>query len=554
MNIRTFSTLGALAALVGLGPAACRDRGSEADGDGGGTDTDGPIGDGGNAAARCEEDRLGPPMLRRLTRAELDATIRDVFPEIGDQWSGVALGPDPVSEHGFSNDAEALVVGNQTASELLTTAEDVATLVTADGMLGTVLPCADSSPDLGCATELVEQRGAALFRRPLSEEEIARYVEHYDSIASRSDFATGIRWTVVAMMQSPAAVYRSELGQPDGDGYRLDGYEIASALAYDFSGLPPDDALLARAAAGELDDPQVRIDEARRLLSTMPGILIMRRFFREWTGYGQVAATVRSDDPGFENVRDAMEVETQSFIEQVVFADEGDVRDLLTAPYTMLDPQLAAFYGYGSPDGTYARVDRPENWGIGLLSQGSLLAANAHAEASSPTLRGVLVYERLLCNARLTPPADVPALTPVAEGAQTTRQRYEESHAADPACQSCHRLFDPIGFGFEHFDNVGRYRADEQGLPIDASGTLIVDADTEFAFDGITELAQVAADTPEVTDCVSGLMVGYTFGGAGGEVCVAEGARDALQAGEIGLFEYMVQLAGAPHFTQRRAP
>lgn len=556
---RTAPPFFALVVPLALGSAACRDRGSSPEGDTDGSDTDTDTSesgdDGDNPALRCEEDRLGPPMLRRLTRAELEATIRHVFPEIAGQWSGVALGPDPVSSHGFSNDAETLVVGNQTAAEILETAQDVATLVTTDGTLATVLPCASNSPDLACATQLVEQRGAALFRRPLTDEEVSRYVEHYDSIAARSDFATGLRWTLVAMMQSPQAVYRSELGQREGEGYRLDAYEIASALAYDFAGQPPDDALLARAAAGELDDPQARIEEARRLLSTDAGVQILRRFFREWSGYGQIAATVRGDDPAFEDVRDSMELETQTFIEQVVYADEGGVQELLTAPYTMIDRDLAAFYGYGEPGDVFTRVERPPEWGVGLLSQASLLAANAHAEASSPTLRGLLVYERLLCHERLSPPADVPAITPPAPGSQTTRQRYEEAHAAEGACNACHRFFDPIGFAFEHFDNVGRYRADENGLPIDASGEMFVELqDDPVLFDGLTGLAQAAADTPEVTDCVSGLMISYTFGGAGGEVCLAEGARDALQAEEIGLFEYVVQLAGARHFVERRTP
>lgn len=532
--------------------------GSEADEqetDDNGIDTLGDGEEGGGAAARCSDDRLGPPMLRRLTRNELEATLRVVFPEIDSAWSGVALGPDPVAESGFSNDAEALVVGNQTAGDLLATAEEVAELLVADGTLVSVLPCAASETTVGCATEFIEDRGAALFRRPLSEEEISQYAEHFQSIVERSDFNTALRWTAVAMIQSPQAVYRSELGQSQGDRSVLDPYELASALSYNFSGLPPDDALVARALAGDLDDPEVRVEEARRLLATEAGHQVLRRFFREWTGYGQVVATVRGDDPEFEAVRGAMEQETERFIEAVLYEDSGDVRDLLTAPFSVLNPELTSFYGYGSaPDG-FGRVSRPEQWGVGLLAQGSLLASNAHTEASSPTLRGVMVYERLLCNPRLTPPADIPAIVPSNPGVQTTRQRYEDAHAAEPGCNTCHQFFDPIGFAFEHFDNVGRYRADENGLPIDASGVLVVDpAEEPVSFDGALQLAQLAAETPEVTDCVSGLAAGYVFGGAGGEVCVAETARTALQDGEVGLLEFVAQLAAAPHFAERQNP
>ncbi|MEM7151736.1 MAG: DUF1588 domain-containing protein [Myxococcota bacterium] len=556
MKRRTLGLYSTTALTLALTLPACRDdEGEQMDDGSGGIDTLGGGEDGGGgAAARCATDRMGPPMVRRLTRGELEATLRDVFPEIDGSWSGVSLGPDPVTHQGFSNDAEALAVGLQTAGDILDTAQDVATLVTAADTLATVLPCAATAPDRGCATEFVEQRGAALFRRPLDEEEIARYVEYYDSVAERSDFATGLRWTTVALIQSPLTVYRSELGSNEGGVYRLDPYEIASALAYDFSGLPPTDDLIARAVAGEFDDPEARIEVARELLATEAGHAVLERFFREWSGYGQVAGAVR-DDPDFEGVRDAMDEETRRFIEAVVYEDEADVYGLLTANYSVVNADLASYYGYGAPGGDFARVERPAQWGIGLLAQGSVLAANANSGASSPTQRGLLVYEKLLCESPPPPPADVPALPADVDGAQTTRQRYEEVHMADPACQGCHQFFDPIGFSFEHFDQAGRYRTQENGLEIDASGLLVVDpAADPVAFDGLSELATLAAETPAVTDCVSGLMIGYVFGGAGGEVCVAESARDALQAGEIGMLEYVAQLAGAPHFTEREAP
>src|SRR5690606_32993428 len=159
---------------------------------------------------RCETSRIGPALLRRLTRGELQATVEDVFPEIRGEWRGTRLSADPASVLGFSNDAAALLVGSQTASELLRTAEDVATLVTREGTLSAVLPCA-SSGDEACAGEFVNQYGLRLFRRPLTDAERAEYVGLFNSVASESDFATGIKWTLVALLQSPYAVYRSEL-------------------------------------------------------------------------------------------------------------------------------------------------------------------------------------------------------------------------------------------------------------------------------------------------------------------------------------------------------
>src|SRR5690606_26093989 len=160
-------------------------------------------------------------------------------PEIRGEWRGTRLSADPASVLGFSNDAAALLVGSQTASELLRTAEDVATLVTREGTLSAVLPCA-SSGDEACAGEFVNQYGLRLFRRPRAGAERAEYVGLFSSVASESDFATGIKWTLVALLQSPYAVYRSELGVVADGRRELTQYEIATQLGYTYGGTTPD--------------------------------------------------------------------------------------------------------------------------------------------------------------------------------------------------------------------------------------------------------------------------------------------------------------------------
>jgi hypothetical protein len=163
------------------------------------------------------------------------------------------------------------------------------------------------------------------------------------------------------------------------------------------------------------------------------------------------------------------------------------------------------------------------------------------------------VYERLLCHQKPPPLPMIPAIEPPAPGAKTTRERYEISHGANPSCAACHRYFDPIGFGFEHFDEAGRYRADEQGLPINASGQVLSypDGGVAFDFDGLDDLATRLADHEEVADCVSGLAAAYAFAGAGGRTCLAEAQRTAFAKGELGVLDYFAELAAAPSFTDR---
>lgn len=523
------------------------DGGSDDGADGGG---DGAT-DGGEPGARCESSQLGPRLLRRLTRDELEHSLRDIFPELGDAWAGVRLGPDPLSKLGFSNDAAMLQVGDQTAADLLDTAVEVAALVTAPERLPTILPCAGTTADAACVETFLDTYGRRLFRRALTADERADYLALFTDNAAEADFPAALQWMLVALIQSPHALYRRELGTDDADGFALDADELATALAYDFSGTTPSEALLDAAAAGELDDPEARVQWARTLLDSPAGRALVQRFAAEWTGFERVGTATKNDVPEFDTVRAAMMAETRALFDAVWFEDEGDVRALLTAPSTIVDAELAAFYGWPAP-GADGRVDRPAGWGVGLLAQGSLLASNAHADASSPTKRGLLVYRRLLCQDVPPPPPGIPPIDAVPTGETTTRQRYEEVHAASESCRGCHDQFDPIGFGLEHFDAVGRWRADERGLPIDATGTLVVGDAEPIAFDGLDALATSLAEGPEVTDCASGLAATWVFGGAGGQSCLAEDARTALVDGEIGMIEYVASLAGAPHFARRR--
>ena len=518
---------------------------------GAGTGATGATGPAEGAKATCATSKVGPPMLRRLTQHEFQNTVTDIFPQIVNGWTGVKIGTDTVSALGFSNDAATLVVGEQTAQEILSTAEDVATRVTDDSVLPTVLPCA-AAADAACATTFIAQYGARLFRRPLTADETKRYADYFTSVSTRSTFKLGIKWTLVALFQSANAVYRSEVGVANGGKYALSQNEIATELAYTFGGSTPSPDLLAKAAAGALATPAARLAEARNLLTTPNGKESVRELFREWTGYAVVKARTKTN-PAFANMAAEMTTETQNFIDDVVFTHNGGLSDLLTAPYTMADTALTGFYGFGAGSGTtFARVDRPANWGIGLLAQGSLLAANAHADATSPTWRGLLVFQKLFCNTKPKPPPNVASIAPPSPGVVTTRQRYEQSHVNNAACSGCHTHWDPIGFGFEHFDEIGRYRADESGLPIDTTGYVLdLSGKKLMTFDGATDLATQLAKDPDVTACVSGLMSEYVYAGGGGVSCLAETARAGLAKGQFGLVEYLAQLSTEPQFSER---
>lgn len=501
----------------------------------------------------CDSSEIGPPLLRRLTNLELENTLGDIFPAIKPSWRGVKLGVDPVSKMGFANDADVLKVGPQSAQEILDTAEEVAELVTQSAQLSQVLPCAATTPDRSCAETFVDTYGRRLFRRPITPAEKGEYLTLFDGVRAKADFPAGIKWTLVALIQSPSAMYRSELGTSDGSQRKLDQYEIATELAYNYSGTTPTPALLDKAARGELASSEALLSEAKTLLESPRGQAVVRQLFRYWFRYDRAASVTRPELTNYFTVRTSLVEETQRFLDQVVLTDRGGLKSLLTADYTFVDQTLATHYGFGAAASGFTRVNRPPEWGLGVLSQGSVLAANAQAQSSSPTQRGLLVLEKVLCGHRPEPPNNIPALPPVMAGVTTTRDRYEKQHAVG-SCNYCHKQFDPIGFTFEHFDEVGRYREKDRGLPIDDSGRVLTAEDAVlFEAKGLTGLAQTLVGRDDVRSCAADMMSVYTFGWSENQPrCRVSKIRPELVSNETSLVDYLTQLATAPHMTTRK--
>ena len=493
---------------------------------------------------QCSQPQLGKPVLRLLTRAEFSQTIDDIFPQVANTWAST-LPADPVSAYGFDNDAAALV-GPQLAQALLDTATAVADSVTGTA-LATVLPCSTSAADRTCAETFVNQYGRRLFRRPVTAAEHDRYLTFFDSALAKSDFKTAIKWITVGLIQSPNAVYRSEIGTVANGTRQLDAHELATELAYTYTDTTPTEDLLAQADSGTpLDAAAI----AKSLLATPAGKANLRAFFEAYTDFPRVASIDRAGVAQWSSLRNDMLQETRSFIDQVVIQNNGGLKDLLTAPTTNPSTALASYYGFPAPASDYASVQRADGQGIGLLAQGAILATLAQPNGSSPTQRGLLVFNKLLCNVKPTPPPNVPAIGSPDPGNITTRQRYEINHAGRQPCSTCHKLFDPIGFGSEHFDEGGRYRATESGLTIDAASDVpTLDGGSLFSFDGQEQLAQGLAKQEVVYQCFAAYLATYAFGS--GDACLGSSHEPNLSAGTMSIADFYSALATEPHFSQR---
>ncbi|MES1207166.1 MAG: DUF1588 domain-containing protein [Pseudomonadota bacterium] len=545
--------LGACQPDVGGGGNMAGSGGPTGSGGSGNPGTGGGAGPGSGGAPpgftlECAKPNPGSPSLRLFTRGELEATLGDIFPEVKGQWSS-GLPANQLSDFGFDNDA-SVSVGKQLSGALIDTALSVATAVTG-APLANLLPCSSTTADRACAEQFLTKYGKRLFRRTVTPAEHDRYLAFFDASKTKSDFKTALKWMAVGLIQSPNAIYRSEIGAASSDGTRqLTPFEVASSLSYTYTGTTPTADLLAKAEAGNMGD---LLALAEGMLATEQGKLMVQRFFEGYLDYTSVSSVQRPGVPNFNSVAPQMAQETRAFINDVVLAKGGGLKQLLTATTTNPSQGLAAYYGFPAPAGDYAAVTRPAGRGIGILAQGAFLTTHASPDSSSPTRRGLFPYLHLLCEKKLSPPPNVPQISAPQPGQKTTRQRYEDVHVKmGGACAACHQRFDPIGFGFEHFDEGGRYRETEGGLAIDASGKVTKgDGTVLFTFNGQEELVTSLANQPVIHQCMAAYLATFAFGSS--EACLGASKVADLQAGTIGIAEAFAQLAAEPHFTKRNA-
>jgi hypothetical protein len=483
----------------------------------------------------------GPRMTRRLSNLQLRNTLQAVFAD-PNVPAGDVLN-DPVIL-GFKADATQSVVRDLDAQLIMNNAEAVADWVIAQ-KLSQVTSC--QTMDASCVRQLIQTLGKKIYREPVPAESVNAYVAMF---AAETSFPEGARAVIAAMLQSSYFLYRRELGVRGDDGlYHLTPYELASSLSYMLTGGPPDDALMAAADQGRLTTTADLDREAARLLATSRAETAFGAFVRQWLVIDDLATRAKMDPTNqlTDAIRTAMLREPVLMFMNVLRSD-AKVSELFTASYTFLDQSLAGYYQLGGAGGTFQRVELPPGTRArGILGDGALLTRHSLADRSSPTQRGKLVRERLLCEEITPPPANVDTNLPPPMGALTTRQRMKQ-HTDNPFCSSCHSLIDPVGFAFEHFDGFGRKRDQENGVAIDASGALSGMAEGDIALDGLDSLSTYLSNSPQVAKC----LVRYiSYNAYGIDHCSETAIHDDLAASNGSLKSIVMAVIHAPQFTTR---
>jgi hypothetical protein len=332
-----------------------------------------------------------------------------------------------------------------------------------------------------CAERITTRFAERAFRRPITDEDLARLMPFFEvGRQGPGGFDEGIELVVTAVLASPDALYRTTTPPGDfaGEIYPLDDYELATRLSFFIWGQGPDDALLARAAAGELTDPDTLTAEAMRLLADPRAESLVANFALPWLDLDDLGSVV--PDPAIfgewsDALREDFASEIGLFVSSVLLGD-SDVRALLDADYSFLNERLARHYGIDGVFGPqFRRVALEDPRRHGLLGKGAVLLHTSYGDRTSPVLRGAWILEKLMGTPPTPPPPGVETnlSTPPGEEPKTIRARLELHRTADN-CRACHGAIDPWGLALENYTVTGRWRDfdREANAPIDASTPL----------------------------------------------------------------------------------
>jgi hypothetical protein len=535
--------------LLGLALAGCTGQvggamlagngstGASASGSGNGSGTGGGTGaSAGTSVAGVGSDGgpAGPCVgltsrrVRRLAMREYANVVGGLLGAAAEQQV-VAAWPAEPPVNGFDNQDIALFISPSLQETISDLALQLSTAVTAT----TVAPCATTGGSATCLQSFIKSFTEQAYGRPITAAENASYVA---LAGTAPDYATSVQMIVEMVLQSPYTLYVSELGPDDGivasadggsvtgpDGGALVGqgggapslpavlltpYEIASQISFMVTGTRPDATLLQAAQTAGFNNASDIQTQVQRLLVTAPGQASLARFITGWMDMGPMSTVPKSPDvyPEYtQTLAAAMQQEFDTFVSTQLNGGNGTLSDFLTATSTNIPAALDSVYGSdllksGQLDPTRRK---------GLLSLPAVLTYNSNDINSGPIERGLLVRRQLLCQVVLPPPAvalAAIAANPFTLDAGITTREFFETHASQPACSGCHAQFDPIGFGLEDMDGMGRFRSTDNGLPVDSSGQLTA-TDVDGTFTGPAQLSVLLSQSQEVASC----MVNHFF-------------------------------------------
>jgi hypothetical protein len=367
--------------------------------------------------------------------------------------------------------------------------------------------------DVQAAAQVLRRLASRAYRRPVEGEELRRLAQLCLAEAEREgSFEAGVRLAMQAILVSPHFLYKLEQPAPPGQTRTLSDYELAVNLSYFLWSSMPDDELLYHAFQGTLRKDGNLDKQVRRMLADPKAEALVEQFAFQWLNLRPLDEMTLDNDlfPDFDDeLKKSMKEETRLFVESI-FREDRPATDLLAADYTYVNEDLAKHYGIPDVKGDEFRRMQVAQYGRGgLLSQASVLTVTSNPSRTSPVKRGKWILENLLNSPPPPPAPDVPTLERQTELKGTLRERMEQ-HRADPNCATCHKVMDPLGFALENYDASGRWREEDEGLPIVAKAEL----PSGESFGNAVELQNILAQSQREAflRCMIEKMLTYALG------------------------------------------
>ncbi len=448
-----------------------------------------------------------PLPVVHLTSTQYLNTVRDLFAPLT-----VAVGELPAEPTGeFDTRAKAQSIGAQHVEAYQDSASKVAeSLLPQVANLVGCTPKTDAE-ERSCVGAFVDRFGKRAYRRPLGGAERDALVGFFGETRKNADFPRSVVTMVEAMLQSPSFLYRIERGvegSPATGIVELSPYEVASRLSFFLWNTMPDAALFQAADSGEIVRSAAIEAHTRRMLADPRGRAMVARFHAAWLRFDRLNDGLAKDPSyGFDaETAKALREGSAAYVDHLFF-DDGKLGAFLLDAHAYVNQKTAPLYGITSKSAELELLPVDGAQRSGILTSVGFLASFAHEKESAPVLRGVFVLDRLLC--RPAPPPNVANVTPPPLDPQkptTTRERMEKQHSVG-GCQGCHQAIDGVGFGFENYDAVGKWRTTDNGFPVNATGQV-----GGKPFNGAVELAKQLAADESVHACVASQWMRYALG------------------------------------------
>ncbi len=459
----------------------------------------------------------GRTTIRRLNRNEYNYTVRDLF--------GVTFKPgrefpaDGAGGEGFDNVGDALFIPPILMEKYFSASRKIiASLYDNPATLEKVLvarPDKDLTRPAAAKTTL-QYHASLAFRRRVTDDDLAAMLKLFDSnIVAGKTYEEAIRPCLQAILVHPAFLFRIESDQPGESNWRVSDFEIATRLSYFLWSSMPDRRLFKLADEGKLSDPAVLAGEVDRLLADPRSEAISRHFAGQWLGFDELRDVSEPDPKRFPTftpgLRDAMYRESVEFFNNLV-RENRPVTDLIQSDYTFVNAELARHYSIPGVTGDkLQKIKLADPNRGGVIGQASILTATSVPLRTSPVKRGKWILDTLLGTPPPPPPPDAGVLPADDKSAKGLSFREQlELHRQKPSCAGCHEKIDPLGFGLENFDAIGRWRStDANGKPVDSLATLPGD----ITFSTPAELKKLLLASDELfLRNTARKMLGYSLG------------------------------------------